>query len=148
MKRFSRYLRLAVSVSALGAAIPIVVAAQVWEPATPHPLSSGGKASVERGKALYASHCVDCHGVQGKGAGSKMRSWPKDQFIPDLTSAEYIKRRGDEIVKSLREGRRNFEPPYVIMPEFRYILSDEDMKSVIAYVRSLGKPSPGDNRAN
>ena len=101
--------------------------------------SSGGEISVERGAKVYEAHCVNCHGIRGKGEGFKKYSWDEDQIVPDLTDAEYMEARGDEIIMSLNQGRRIAEPPLIVMPAFRYVLSKNDQKSVLAYIKTLQK---------
>ena len=105
----------------------------------PKMMSSGGEVSVERGGKLFGENCVNCHGVQGMGAGFKKYSWEEEQFIPDLTDVDYMEARGDEIAMSLDQGRMNVDPPLIGMPAFHYILSAEDQKSVLAYIKTLEK---------
>lgn len=136
--------RFAVAVGAFAVGMALIVDAAfaedtAWEAAMPRMMSSGGEISVERGSKLFSEHCVNCHGVRGMGAGFKKYSWQEEQFIPDLTDAEYMADRGDEIALSLDQGRMNVDPPLVGMPAFHYILSTEDQKSILAYIKTLQK---------
>jgi mono/diheme cytochrome c family protein len=59
---------------------------------------------VEKGKALYATNCLACHGAQGQGDG------PTGQYLNpkprNLTSAEPFKngKKPEEIFKTLTTG--------------------------------------------
>jgi putative copper resistance protein D len=110
-----------------------------WEPPMPKMLSSGGMVSIERGQNLFSEHCVNCHGIRGDGTGIRRYSWIPEQFVPDLTDADYLEGRDDDILVNLHDGLRNQDPPAVILPSFSYILSEEDMQSVLAYVKTLTK---------
>lgn len=148
MKRTFRYVSLAASVFVFGAAVHVAAAAQDWEPAMPLVKTSGGDVTVKRGKSVFDSNCVECHGFYGKGDGPKMFSWPEDQYLGPLNDHEFIMDRGKEIPESIREGRRSQDPPFVGMPAYRYILSEEDMKSVIAYIQTLGMAASGMEKGN
>mgnify|MGYP003957520317 FL=1 len=124
----------------LSGMVTITASAQdQWEPPMPKMLSSGGMVSIERGQNLFSEHCVNCHGIRGDGTGIRRYSWIPEQFVPDLTDADYLADRDDDILVNLHDGLRNQDPPAVIMPSFRYILSEEDMQSVLAYVKTLTK---------
>ena len=110
-----------------------------WEPPMPKMLSSDGMVSIERGQNVFSENCVNCHGIRGDGDGVRRYSWIPEQFVPDLTDADYLADRDDDILVNLHDGLRNQDPPAVIMPSFRYILSEEDMQSVLAYVKTLSK---------
>lgn len=134
-----------IAILATASSGPVSATEVTWEPAMPRMASSGGVISVEQGQILYDKHCVQCHGFNGQGQGYKSHNWLDYQFIPDLTDADYIEARGDEIARSLDEGLRNTEPPLIIMPAFHYILSSEDQQSVLAYVKTLSQQSDSGN---
>jgi mono/diheme cytochrome c family protein len=45
--------------------------------------------------------------------------------------------RDKELLGSIREGLRRLPEPAYVMPQFKYILSDEEIQSVLAYVKTL-----------
>lgn len=141
MKRIFQYFGMAAGAFVIGAGLQMSAAAKDWEPTMPRPATSGGEVTLDRGKKVYVENCVKCHDLNGKGFGTKRHVWPDDQFMPNLSDGEYMNDRGEEIYDSVRGGRRNFDPPYVVMPAFRYILSEEDIQSVIAYVKTMPKMS-------
>jgi mono/diheme cytochrome c family protein len=85
-------------------------------------------------KATYEQHCAKCHGADGKGQtkmgeklGAKDYTNPKVQ--EELTDAAAI--------KAIKEGFKNAEGKTVMRPTEG--LSDEDIKGLVAYMRSFKK---------
>lgn len=84
--------------------------------------------SINEGKALYAKHCKSCHGVKGKGDGTKAANL--DISCGDFTSAEFAKESDGAIYWKTTEGR---DP----MPEFKKKMSDDERWQVVNYIRTL-----------
>jgi mono/diheme cytochrome c family protein len=42
-------------------------------------------------------------------------------------------------LESIREGLRRFPEPAYVMPQFKYILSEDEIQSVLLYVKTLPK---------
>jgi putative heme-binding domain-containing protein len=85
-----------------------------------------------RGKRLFEAHCARCHGMQGGGGtGANLRR-PKLRHAAD----------DDSLFDLIRSGI-----PGTGMP-FTWAMTDNEVRDVIAYVRSLGRipsePLPGD----
>ncbi|HQV12931.1 MAG TPA: c-type cytochrome [Nitrospira sp.] len=79
-----------------------------------------------KGKRLFARHCAGCHGPEGKGDGYKLLG-------PDpanLTAPATRKQSDRALLATIHEGKPN-------MPSWKGLLSERDIKSVLAYVRSL-----------
>jgi high-affinity iron transporter len=91
-------------------------------------------ADAERGKAIYGSNCVACHGRSGDGKGpaaQAMRPAPTD-----FTTAEWWKGKSDdEIAAMIKNGRAG--TPMVAFPK----LSADELADVVAYMRKLTKES-------
>lgn len=88
----------------------------------------------ERGKAIYGSNCVACHGRSGDGKGpaaQAMRPAPTD-----FTIGEWWKGKTDgEIAAMIKNGRAG--TPMVAFPK----LSADELDDVVAYMRRLAKES-------
>ena len=87
-------------------------------------------AARERGRALFASHCVLCHGERGDGRGERragLSSPPRDFTDPAWQS----RTSALQIFSSVRQG-----VPGTAMPSWA-ALSEEDCWDLVAYVRSL-----------
>jgi cytochrome c6 len=76
-----------------------------------------------KGREVYGLHCEGCHGADGRS----------DQpGVPDFSSGDALVQSDSEIFKKLREGSET-------MPAYRGILTESEVRAVIAYLRSLQK---------
>lgn len=128
MKRF-----LLVCSLLLGAALSL--AAVVAVPPAPQGFKLNGDPG--RGKAVFAKSCVLCHGAAGKGDGSMAPSLdPRPQ---DLTDRAVMAKRSDwEIYLAIRDGGKalGLSPQ---MFSYKTLLTDQQIRDVAVYVRSLAK---------
>ena len=91
--------------------------------ATPS-LSAGQSASdVAEGKKLFGGLCVTCHGFDGTGGGAPPLNRPRLLSAPDDASLRNV----------IAEGIPNRG-----MPRVRRV-TDDEMRQLVAYVKSLGK---------
>jgi cytochrome c6 len=83
----------------------------------------------------YAKYCASCHGADGAGhtkAGRLLK-------VKDLTDAQYQKGFTDEAMfKDLKEGSQDKDGK-VLMKPTKDKLSDDEIKALVAYVRTLAK---------
>ena len=104
-------------------------------------------AALERGRYLYSSRgCVDCHGDNGagrtfveKGDDLKVKG-PNITTGPGGVVAAY---QPQDWVRAIRHGVGPSGRPLMVMPSEDYNrFTDDDLASLVAYVRSL-PPAPG-----
>lgn len=108
----------------------------------PHFKPSGKPVSAVRGEHVFVDHCALCHGLHGKGDGPRSAFFqPGVQYIPDLTLAAFLKGRDEQLLENIREGLRRFPEPAYVMPQFKYILSEEEIRSALTYVKTLASKS-------
>lgn len=83
----------------------------------------------------YSHLCASCHGKDGTGhtkPGKKLG-------VKDLTAADYQKTfSDDDAFKALKNGMKG-EDGSNKMKSFSEKLSDDDIKAVVTYVRTLAK---------
>jgi cytochrome c553 len=83
----------------------------------------------------YAKYCASCHGSDGAGhtkAGRLLK-------VKDLTDAQYQKAFTDEnAFNDLKEGAKDKDGK-VLMKPMKDKLSDDEIKALVAYVRTLAK---------
>ncbi|RAI42834.1 c-type cytochrome [Rhodoplanes roseus] len=121
------------SAPARQAAMPAPAPAPVVGPRFANP----EKVSAARGEKVFVEYCAVCHGIHGKGDGPRYAFFAEDQYIPDLTIADFVQGRDQEILESIRGGLRRLDEPMIVMPQFKYILSDNDIRSALAFVKTL-----------
>jgi cytochrome c6 len=89
-------------------------------------------ADESAGATVYKAKCLTCHAKDGSGntpVGKSLQS-------ADLRSAEVQKKSDAELTESVSEGKGN-------MPAFKTLLSEDEIHSVLGYVRTLA--SKGDS---
>ena len=92
-------------------------------------------ADAEEGKKLYGQYCASCHGQSGKGDGpaaAALNPKPRDHtdkaYMSSLTD--------DDMLKVIKNGGASVgKSP--LMPPWGASLKDDQIKDVIAYVRTL-----------
>jgi cytochrome c6 len=85
-------------------------------------------------KENWTKHCVKCHGEDGKGQttmGKKMK-------IKDYTDAKVqASFKDEEAFKVTKEGKK--EGDKTLMKPFADLLTDQEIKDLVAYVRKFKK---------
>jgi mono/diheme cytochrome c family protein len=93
------------------------------------PSFSPGLADAGDARAVYDKHCSECHGKDGQSHSFRGRH----SHSRDLTDAQWQDQVTDErIYNSISNGKGK-------MPAFHKKLSDEDINSLVTFVRSLKK---------
>ena len=80
------------------------------------------------GKDLFKARCVLCHGDDGKGTttlGKQMKAF-------DLNSSKVQLQKNAALKQVISNGKGN-------MPPFGAVLSDDQINSLLKYVRTFGK---------
>jgi mono/diheme cytochrome c family protein len=81
------------------------------------------------GREIYVNTCIQCHGIDGKGArGIRLVPPPADLGSPAVQG-----RLDGTLFKRIHEGK-----PNTAMGAWKHALSDEEIWDVLAYVRTLG----------
>ena len=100
---------------------------------------------VARGRVVYEQHCAACHGQKLEGQPNWRVRLPNGRLPPpphDDTGHTW--HHPDDVLFAITKN--GLVPPYAPagyesdMPAFRSILSDEDVWSVLAYIKSHWSP--------
>jgi mono/diheme cytochrome c family protein len=98
-------------------------------------LASG--ADVAKGKAAYDQYCASCHGAAGKGDGPAAAAMnPKPR---DLSDKAYARRLKDDYLFQVTKDGGPAVKKSPLMPGWGKTLKDDQIKDVVAYLRSLAK---------
>ena len=86
-------------------------------------MAAGGAAAadIQRGGALYSTHCAVCHGAGGT---------PVFAGAPNFRRMESLMRPDLQLMAGIRNGKG-------AMPGFFGVLRDREILDVIAYLRTL-----------
>ena len=102
--------------------------------------------SPDRGRAIYLKHCLSCHGLTGNGDGTEA---PYLSPRPaSLISAGTSAKSDKELLQIIDQGK-----PHTAMRAWNGLLTDEEQRDVLAYIRSLiqfrppspDRPSPSES---
>lgn len=99
--------------------------------------ASREKPTVAYGEKVFVEYCAVCHGLHGQGDGPRSAFFTDQQYIPDLTVDDFLDQRDPELLIAVREGLARYDEPALVMPQFKYILGETEIQSVIAYVKTL-----------
>jgi mono/diheme cytochrome c family protein len=92
--------------------------------------SKSSEAVVKAGEALYKKNCASCHGKTGMGDGVKSKTLKT--FPGDFSSADFQKQTDGDMFFKTKTGRDE-------MPKFDKKIPDEDIWTMVNYMRSLKK---------
>ncbi|HYL91854.1 MAG TPA: cytochrome c [Alphaproteobacteria bacterium] len=76
----------------------------------------------------YKAKCASCHAADGTGntpIGKKLA-------VKDLNAGEEAKRSDEEFFNATKKGKGK-------MPAYENKISDDDIKALVKYIRSMGK---------
>jgi mono/diheme cytochrome c family protein len=104
--------------------------------AQPSPVPAGSlRGDAAAGKILYGQVCAVCHGAGGKGDGPTAAAlFPRPA---DHTDPAYMKTLADEHLYRVIHGGGAAIGRSPLMPPWGGALNEQDIKDVVAYVRSL-----------
>lgn len=97
-------------------------------------LAAAMSASADDAKDLWTAQCAKCHGADGKGQTKIGQRLGIRDFTDAKVQADI---KDDAAFKALREGLKSDDGKTLMKPFDA--LSDDQIKSLIAYVRTLKK---------
>jgi mono/diheme cytochrome c family protein len=103
---------------------------------------SGVKADekiMKMGAAIYADECSGCHGADGKGAAGLFPSLNGTPVVQqaDATSLLHV------VLRGARSAATTGAPTAAAMPQFAWLLTDEQVAAVVSYIRNAwGNSAP------
>lgn len=103
------------------------------------PAGAAGNAADGAGQAIYQRECAQCHGATGKGDGEESQYLtPSPQ---DFTTGVLDKRSDEFLAAVIAEGgeSKGLSKSMPASPK----LSKAEVKSLVAYIRQLGKAPAG-----
>lgn len=100
-------------------------------------LLSSVAGAKEKAADNYRTYCWQCHGMTGNGMGVNVRDMsvqPRDH-----TDKKSMSTRSDEdLFKVIKEGGQSMNKS-ILMPPWGDTFTDEEIKDMVAYLRTLCK---------
>lgn len=101
---------------------------------TPPPYAAGAQGDKERGAAVFASHCVSCHGADGKGTAK----------VGSIVDGSYLALVSDQSLRNtLIAGRPEHGHPDWRGYSPNAPLSDQQITDVVAWLTAQRPATPG-----
>ncbi len=113
-----------------GVLLGCVLAASVWCSTAQRASAAEGDAA--KGKSIYQSKCVTCHGPEGKGDGPVGKALKPP--AGDFSSAESKNKSPEELQAIIENG-----VPKTSMAAWGKQLKETEVQDVLAYVLTLRK---------
>ena len=91
-----------------------------------------GAAAPQTGQAVYRAQCAMCHGADGRGDGpaaAMVSPKPRDFRAPEF----WADRTPESVAEAVRQGK-----PGTAMMGYQAVLTPEEIREVVAYLRTLG----------
>lgn len=104
---------------------------------------SAGPASVARGKAISISYgCIACHSTDGSTDGKAGPSWAvlhgsRREFIDGKSAVADDAYLREAILYPAARVLKGYNPKDVGMPSYRGVLNEQDLESVVMFIKSL-----------
>jgi mono/diheme cytochrome c family protein len=92
-------------------------------------LSHASVDEAEKGKKIYSKYCLKCHGEDGSGSSYGMSLQPKP--VRDLRTNKLFMSE-NELLTIVNHGGSWRE-----MPNWKYVLTEDEVKDVASYVRTM-----------
>jgi mono/diheme cytochrome c family protein len=93
-------------------------------------LASAASGDLTKGKLIYETNCLMCHGASGKGDGPISAGLKPS--AADLTGPKAKAKSDKDLLTVIQDGRG-------VMPAWKFQLKEQDVQNVLAYIRSLGE---------
>ncbi len=140
----TRETRVAAATATAQAAPPQIVGEPTAPPPTPAASAALDPQMVAAGDQIYHSICMACHGFNARGIAGLGKTLIGSDYVNSLTD--------EELLAFLQVGRAVTDPlntTGVAMPARggNPNLTDDDLRSVIAYIRSLNPPQMAGGQA-
>jgi mono/diheme cytochrome c family protein len=108
------------------------------------PLPPLDPGMVSQGRRVYAANCASCHGDNARGAPNRQQpNYQGNLPPPPHDASSHTWRHSDEeLYGMIRDGWRDpfNKTSELTMPPFRDQLSDQEVRVVITYFKSLWTP--------
>lgn len=118
--------------------VPVAIAAAQPPTGIVRPTTEADRPSVQLGAELFAGNCATCHGIAGSGiehprpgAGNLLGEGPPLRGLGAMFPDFY-----------LRMGFMPLGDPHEQPEQSRVLFSDKEIRSLVAYVASLGPGAP------
>lgn len=94
-----------------------------------------GMAAEDASKTLYSQRCSSCHAKDGKGNPAMAKMFKLEPAALDLTTKAVMDKKDEDLIGLTSKGKGK-------MPAYAAKLKPEEIKGLVAYIRTLSAPKP------
>jgi mono/diheme cytochrome c family protein len=94
---------------------------------------------IANGKAIYVERCVLCHGAAGHGWDWDQKAMRPPVAVPNLV--EVVPQRSDVYLRRVIRDGGEAVGLTRFMPAFGFNMSEQELRDVVVYLRSLQRRS-------
>jgi mono/diheme cytochrome c family protein len=99
------------------------------------PTASPAQTSPKSGQEIYEQMCAGCHGTRGDGAEGHSGGF--SPVVTTLANKEYMKQVPDAYLEMIIKKGGAAMGKIATMPAWEKRLSDEEIKSLVAHIRTF-----------
>ena len=99
----------------------------------------GERPEIVAGRSIYAAQCASCHGAELQGQPNWQTQLPSGRLPapPHDASGHTWHHSDDQLFTIVKKGVSALVPDYESdMPGFQGVLSDEEIRAVLAFIKS------------
>ncbi len=115
----------------------LIVVAMMWIAATLRAQTGASTLKLDTGEEIYKAGCVACHGPDGSGEKQALAGFEPPPTFPDFTDCATSTVEPDVQWRAIISNGGSARAFSQIMPSFKDFLSQEQIGSVIEYLRGL-----------
>jgi len=103
------------------------------------PAVTSTASDAKRGARIYQQYCTPCHGQEGNGRGPRAKNEALQPPPRNHTDGFYMNMQHDiRLFKVIKFGGKANNLSH-IMPQWKHILKDKEIFSIIAHLRTLAR---------
>ena len=112
--------------------VPIAIIAMLFAIA---PMTATAQTAPVTGQEIFEQMCAGCHGLRGDGGEGHVGGF--SPVVPNLAKKEYMKLVTDDYLMLVIKKGGEFVGKIAAMPAWEKRLSDEQVRSIIAHIRTF-----------
>jgi len=130
-----------ISVGILVGGVLIVSSAYYMQTSRSPGINSGSRKQIALGRAVYEKHCASCHGARLEGQANWQRRLPSGRMpAPPHDDTGHTWHHPERVLFDIT--KYGVVPPHAPpryqsnMPAFQSVLSDDEIRAVLVYIKS------------
>ena len=99
------------------------------------PMAATGQSDPRPGKEIFEQMCAGCHGNRGDGGDGHKGGF--SPVVPNLAKKEYMDQLPDDYLMMVIKKGGAYMGKIATMPAWEKRLSDDDIRRIIAHIRTF-----------